>query len=953
MNLSGWRAALRIARREAWRAKGRSLLITLMVALPVFAATAADITFRSQQLDTGERLSRAIGKADALVWAGMDNGTPLVQAPEDGEKYTVRENVMPSGPGVSVDMGNGVTVTRSPAGPPPTPPDVRGSIPPGAQVLTIADASVSIRSKHGLAGAGFIEFDYAAALAEGMVTQTRGRAPKTLDEIALTEKMMSISGLRIGDTTTEFVTGKTFTIVGAVEVPDTLRARYIYALPGALLDNLRQKAPGTLVRTRFLVDAEPGAYRWDQVRKLNDKGIVATSREAVYQDLPDSEVPYRSVDFEEERFSEIAIAIGVVVIGMALLEIVLLAGPAFAVGARRRRRDFGLVGVVGGDHRHIRTIVLADGVVLGLLAGITGTAAGLAASWFTRDWFADMTGKRLGTYDVRPLELLGVAALGLVIGVVAAAVPAFLAARDSVVDSLTGRRGVRHGSKILPVAGLALAALGLGLAYYGSNVTPDNWVLLGGCVLAQLGVIACCPALLGLAGRLGRFLPLTPRIALRDAARNRPRTAPAVAAIMAAIAGATAVVAFWAGTDHDKRAEYLAYTRPGQVAAMGGGDAITDVERRTKAIEETLPVTGPGVVDGYPSGCSGPPGTVCVGVSLEVPEQNRCPLYSRMSLDGPPPQPTPEQLAAASNDPRCAVSGKNQIYRAELPVGDAELAKRYNGMDDSRIAEGLKNGVVVFDKSLIADGKATVTVRTMTMYDTSLGPPPESERRPQERTVLLPAVYVEPNGTTFARAIIGREAARVIGIEPKPVQLLYDTSRMPTEAEEQRAREALSALGGGYLEVERGYQGRPGAQTLLLAAATIVTALGAAGVATGLALADGRRDLATLGAVGAPPYVRRTLSAGQSWVIALIGTGLGVVVGLLPAAALRWQARTIAEEDAERFRQMGALEDFGIDVPVIIPWAEMGIALVVIPLLAATVAAVFTRSRDGLRPRSG
>lgn len=57
-------------------------------------------------------------------------------------------------------------------------------------------------------------------------------------------------------------------------------------------------------------------------------------------------------------------------------------------------------------------------------------------------------------------------------------------------------------------------------------------MILVGAVLTQLGLIVATPALVGGAARLGRFLPLAPRLALRDAARHRGRSAaPLVAAV--------------------------------------------------------------------------------------------------------------------------------------------------------------------------------------------------------------------------------------------------------------------------------------------------------------------------------------------------------------------------------------------------------------------------------------
>ena len=63
----GWRPALRMARREALRARGRSILVLVMIGLPVLAIVALDTLARTSDVSTVEGLSRRLGSADALV----------------------------------------------------------------------------------------------------------------------------------------------------------------------------------------------------------------------------------------------------------------------------------------------------------------------------------------------------------------------------------------------------------------------------------------------------------------------------------------------------------------------------------------------------------------------------------------------------------------------------------------------------------------------------------------------------------------------------------------------------------------------------------------------------------------------------------------------------------------------------------------------------------------------
>jgi putative ABC transport system permease protein len=64
--VSGWRPALRIARRSLRRSLGRSLLVAVLVGLPVAAATMVDVVGRT--LFSKERdAARVMGFADAQL----------------------------------------------------------------------------------------------------------------------------------------------------------------------------------------------------------------------------------------------------------------------------------------------------------------------------------------------------------------------------------------------------------------------------------------------------------------------------------------------------------------------------------------------------------------------------------------------------------------------------------------------------------------------------------------------------------------------------------------------------------------------------------------------------------------------------------------------------------------------------------------------------------------------
>ena len=77
--MTGWRTALRIARREARRARGRSLLVVAMIMLPVAALAFIAVAQDTFTLTPNERANRLMGTAQALVVWPHDG--PVQQGP--------------------------------------------------------------------------------------------------------------------------------------------------------------------------------------------------------------------------------------------------------------------------------------------------------------------------------------------------------------------------------------------------------------------------------------------------------------------------------------------------------------------------------------------------------------------------------------------------------------------------------------------------------------------------------------------------------------------------------------------------------------------------------------------------------------------------------------------------------------------------------------------------------
>jgi putative ABC transport system permease protein len=189
-------------------------------------------------------------------------------------------------------------------------------------------------------------------------------------------------------------------------------------------------------------------------------------------------------------------------------------------------------------------------------------------------------------------------------------------------------------------------------------------------------------------------------------------------------------------------------------------------------------------------------------------------------------------------------------------------------------------------------------------------------------------------GVDRGQAIVSPGAVTRAGLTTREGAVVASTTRMPTQTEEDRLVAQLESL-NAYPSLERGAPTSTDSRVLVLLGAATAITLGAAGIGTGLAAADGRADLSTLAAVGASPGVRRGLSLSQSGVIAGLGSVLGTLAGVGAAVAIIVSLNQTV---------LGSWP--GPDpLPIVVPWLSLGVALVGAPLLAVLGAGLFTRSR--------
>jgi putative ABC transport system permease protein len=895
--LASWLTALRIARREARRARGRSTLVVAMIALPVLFLSFTAVTYDMLTLTGAEKADRRMGTADARIeWSGR--GRVLQVADPDEGFYRI-------GAGLEADTTG-----------PPTQADLIAALPAGTRVLPLLRTSASVRTVGGIGSVDTIVLDTTDPLARGYVTVRAGRTPSAAGEVALTRQAMQRTGVGLGGTLLSADRARSFTVVGEVEFPSSLAEFALFAPEAA---TVWSELPAT--GSEWLVDT-PTPVSWSDVRRLNGSGMAVSSRQVLMNPPPDEELP---VELTGPAGATDELAIATLVAGLALLEIVLLAGPAFAVGARRRQRQLALVAATGGTPAHVRRIVLADGVVLGAVGAVVGTAGGVAAALIGRPYVEELLAhQRAGGYRVFPVALAVIAALAVVTGVLAALVPAFTVARQSVVMALAGRRGVTRSRKRWIALGVGLIAVGAAVTVAGA-LAARSPVMLAGLVLGELGLVFCTPAVVGFVARAGRALPLTGRIALRDAARNRAAAAPAISAVMAAVAGSIAIGLY---LDSERTLQHDAYQLQAPVGTVVVYPEVPGASSaQMTGIESTLRSTGPiGEVTRIgqitcPPGAS--PDAWCGMRGVPVPRLV-CP-YEQIAGER---MLTADEARAARADSRCDDASLTEFVFVDDGSGLAALTGATG--DDLARAQGVlrAGGVVVSNPSLVENGTVTLNVLQTAAADAK-----GRAEKIRVTPMTLPA-HLLTTGVDNVMGIASPEAVRRAGLSTVDGVTLASTTRMPTQVEEDRMVIQLQAL-HAYPYVERGAPTESDARLLVLMATATAITLGAAGVGTGLAAADRRPDLSTLAAVGASPRLRRFMAVSQSGVIAGLGSVLGTVAGVGAAVAI-----------IVALNQSHVAMWPGPDLlPIVVPWLSLGVALIAAPVLAMLGAGLLTRSR--------
>lgn len=212
----------------------------------------------------------------------------------------------------------------------------------------------------------------------------------------------------------------------------------------------------------------------------------------------------------------------------------------FRIIVTQRTRELGLLRAIGAKGKQIRTMILLEAVVVGIVASTIGIGLGyllaLGGSFLVEAFSGDLLGSIILPINAIVWGYL----LGTLITVVAATLPAIHASRISPMEAL--REAGTAGKKPLTVRNIVggaititgIAAIFIGL--YGEVEGPQWWVAVGA-VLIVLGVTLLAaqvlvPAAYGLRGVLSRLWGVNGKLAANNIRREPRRSANTAAALM-------------------------------------------------------------------------------------------------------------------------------------------------------------------------------------------------------------------------------------------------------------------------------------------------------------------------------------------------------------------------------------------------------------------------------------
>jgi putative ABC transport system permease protein len=654
----------------------------------------------------------------------------------------------------------------------------------------------------------------AGPFGQPMLSLVSGHFPTATDQVAVTAGVASDFDLTVGDSWK--VGGEARQVVGIVENPQSLLDEFALVLPGQL------KSPDQITAL-FDAPGVPPSSIGEQCASCGPDGGVG------------SNVTTPASASNNNVLNPETISLVVLTIGMILIALVAVGG--FTVLAQRRLRSLGMLASIGATDKNVSLVVRANGLIVGALGALFGTALGFGLWFAYRPSLEQSSHHLIGVLALPWIVIAAAIVLVFVATYLAAARPARSIRRLSVLATLSGRPAPPRQVHRTALPGIVfLVAAFLLLGYSGST---DNGNGSGGSPELVLGIVALIPAIVLLApfflvglGRLARRTPVAVRLAMRDLARYRARSASALAAVSLGVMIAV-IIATLAQVRYSDIWDPAGPNVTANQAIITGGGPQGPTPREELAMAETAQRVGAAL------GASHVAEVEQAGVGLQNSSGSK-------SFDASIDVATPQLLQ-------------------ELGISPSQLEP------DADIVTGLPG---------LAGSGAELTW----CEDSAPVGPKGSGNFSCNNTGVLKNTVIQglgalPSGVHAPNTLITEHAVEALGVASQSSLLgwFVDAPRPLTAAEIHNA-EAVAAAGGLSIETKND---QPTSATVVDWATLfgILLALCILAMSVGLIRSETAADLRTLAATGASSYTRRTLTAATAGALGLLGAVLGTFAG--------------------------------------------------------------------------
>lgn len=681
---------------------------------------------------------------------------------------------------------------------------------------------------------------------------TDGRWPRGAGEIVLTDRafrdLSTIgSGLELG--------GVALSVVGIVEDPTALDDEFV------VVDGLRQFPITVDVTTEFLVAGSPDSL---DLRAGESVGVSTSGGP-----------PARTT----------ATLLVNVVAAFGMVEIGLLVGSTFAVLARRRARQYGLLASAGAAPSTLRAAAAWGGLVIGVIGAAIGLLIGLAVFALFLPAIESSVGHRV-TAEFPLLAIGPGVALAIVVATVAARRPAVSLSRSSVVELLTSRRPRPEPTGRLAVVGLVIAAVGGALLVAGFTRVSTTLALLG-TVLSPIGLLLVAPLVVAGIGRASKHLPLAQRMGGRTLARYNRRSAAVVAALALALSLPVGVVVVTSSIEA-RSATTGPNLEPGQFIVWA--DAADGHAPRT-----------PSAVDSAGLDAAAETIAEVLPEAALVPIEVATPVDAFAEVFDDDVAEVPIVAAISPLDAECTfcdidswgfadAAGEERVFEARTAWIGSEALLDVLDIDDSWLADG-RAAIIRDPGTLVAAYDGVLTdVQQVAVASTW----------PQNTTI--PSVLYSPDLVAGDRFDV-----RTVGwLASSEAALSLDQS--------EAIRVGLSD--GVGIEFHEPLRPRSNLRAIAMAIAVVV-GIGLTVSAVALLIAETADEVALLESIGSPPAVSRKLSASIAAMLAVAGALLAIVIGYIPMLPMVFSK--------------------GDDFPFVVPWSALLVIGLGFPVLAMMV----------------